>query len=304
MQEERPESPPVVIGEQTRAQALAARAEIWRRRAERLPGAPLALEVLETERRLGGVLIEAGVAFRFFLWLVPFGLVGAAVLSFWDELDPGALEHEAKRFGITAAAAHSGARALENGNRGIVLVLVFGVAMLFWFSLGAVRALVLAYSLAWGSPRTRIRRPLHAIALFNGLFLVAFAASSGVAWLREQIGAEALLGSLLSAALMICIALLAMWFLPHGDARLQDLLPGAVLVGVGYQLITVAVLFYFAPRLGRAEETYGAFGTAATMLIWLYVLARLVIGSAFLNAVLYTRRAPPVATVDDSPEPL
>ena len=307
MQEEPPESPQVESGKRTRAQALAAQAEVWRERAVRVPGAPLVVEVLETERRLGGLLIESGVAFRFFLWLVPFGLVGAAVLSFWDELDPGALEHEAKRFGITAAAAHSGARALENGSRGIVLVLVFGVVALLWFSLGAIRALVLAFSLAWGSPRRKIRRPLHAIVLFNGLFLVAFAASSGVAWLREQIGAQALLGSLLSAALMICIALLAMWFLPHGDARLRDLVPGAVLVGVGYQVITVAVLFYFAPRLGRAEETYGAFGTAATMLVWLYVLARLVIGSAFLNAVLHARRTPagpPVATVDGPPDRL
>jgi uncharacterized BrkB/YihY/UPF0761 family membrane protein len=286
---DRPESPQVVPEEKTRGQVVAAQAEAWRRRAERLPGAPLVVEVLETERRLGGVLIEAGVAFRFFLWLVPFGLVGAAVLSFWDEVDPGALEHEAKRFGLTAAAAHSGARALENGSRGIVLVLVFGVAMLFWFTLGAIRALVLSFSLAWGVPRPRLRRPLHAIVLFNGLFLVAFAASSGVAWLRERIGAEALLGSLLSALLMIGIALVAMWFLPHGEARLRDLVPGAALFGVGYQLITVAVLFYFAPKLGRAEETYGAFGTAATMLIWLYVIARLAIGSAFLNAVLYSR---------------
>lgn len=307
MQDEHPGTPPVEddadAEERTRARVLAAQAEIWRRRAVRLPGAPLALEVLETERRLGGVLIEAGVAFRFFLWLVPFGLVGAAVLSFWDDLDPGALEHEAKRFGISAAAAHSGARALEHGNRGIVLVLVFGVMMLFWFSLGAIRALNLAFSLAWGAPPRRLRRPLHAIALFNGLFLVAFAASSGVAWLREEIGAQALLGSLLSACLMIVIALVAMWFLPHGDASLRDLVPGAVLVGVGYQLITVAVLFWFAPRLGRAEETYGAFGTAATMLIWLYVLARLFIGSAFLNAVLHVRRvapASPVASVDGS----
>ena len=31
-------------------------------------------------------------------------------------------------------------------------------------------------------------------------------------------------------------------------------------------------VFYFAPRLGRSEETYGAFGAAATLLIWLYVL--------------------------------
>src|SRR6185436_2580906 len=96
-----------------------------------------------------------------------------------------------------------------------------------------------------------------------------------------------------------CIALVAMWFLPHGEARLRDLLPGAVMVGVGYQLITVAVLFYFAPRLGRAEETYGAFGAAATILVWLYVIARLATGAAFLNATLWARRAPPAAAEFD-----
>jgi uncharacterized BrkB/YihY/UPF0761 family membrane protein len=290
VQEGQPE-PPRVTEPRSRTEALTLRAEAARRHAERLPGASLFQEVLAIERRLGGPLLEAGVAFRFFLWLVPFGLVGAAVLSFWDDVDPGTLEQEARRFGLTAAAAHSGAKALEDGERGIVLVLAFGVVMLFWFSLGVIRALNLAFSLAWGAGPRRLRRPLHAIVLFTGLFLVAFAASSGVAWLREQIGAQALVGSLLSAALMIAVALVAMWFLPHGDAHLRDLLPGAALIGVGYQLITVAVLFYFAPRLGRAEETYGAFGTAATMLVWLYVLARLVIGGAFLNAVLYGRRA-------------
>jgi len=66
--------------------------------------------------------------------------------------------------------------------------------------------------------------------------------------------------------------------------------PGAALLAFGHQLVQVAVLFYFAPRLGRAEETYGAFGAAATMLIWLYVISRLGTGAAFLNAVLWERR--------------
>jgi uncharacterized BrkB/YihY/UPF0761 family membrane protein len=61
-------------------------------------------------------------------------------------------------------------------------------------------------------------------------------------------------------------------------------------VTVGYQLVQIAVIFYFAPRLGRSEETYGAFGTAATMLVWLYVLSRLVTIAAFLNATLWYRR--------------
>ena len=81
-----------------------------------------------------------------------------------------------------------------------------------------------------------------------------------------------------------------MWLLPHRATHPRELVPGALLVAAGHQLVQIAVIFYFAPRLGRSEETYGAFGTAATVLIWLYVLSRLVTGAAFLNATLWDRR--------------
>ena len=81
-----------------------------------------------------------------------------------------------------------------------------------------------------------------------------------------------------------------MWLLPHRATDVRELLPGALLVAVGYELVQIAVIFYFAPRLGRSEETYGAFGSAATMLVWLYVLSRLITVAAFLNATLWDRR--------------
>ena len=59
-------------------------------RSEKLPGGPLIREVLQNERELAGGLIAGGVAFRLFLWLVPLGLVAAAVLSFWSEQTPTA----------------------------------------------------------------------------------------------------------------------------------------------------------------------------------------------------------------------
>jgi uncharacterized BrkB/YihY/UPF0761 family membrane protein len=81
-----------------------------------------------------------------------------------------------------------------------------------------------------------------------------------------------------------------MWLLPLRATQPRDLLPGAVLFAVGNQLVQVAVLVYFAPELGERRETYGAFGAAATMLIWLYVLSRLATGAAFLNATVWTYR--------------
>ena len=91
-------------------------------------------------------------------------------------------------------------------------------------------------------------------------------------------------------AFQTCVALLVMWLLPRRAERWQELLPGAVLVAVGAQLVSVAVVFYFAPRIGRSTELYGTLGTAAVLLVWLYVLARLVTSGAFLNATLWERR--------------
>ena len=248
-----------------------------------MPGAPLIREVLQTERDLGGGLIAGGVAFRMFLWLVPFGLVIAAVLSFWSEHDQGGLERASREFGIGAAAAEAAAEALQAGDRNAALVLVFGLVALGWFTLGAVRALVLAHSLAWQLKPARIRRPLRVIGVFNGLFLLSVLLSAGLAWLREQLGTISLLGTVISLVLSTAIVVIAMWLLPRRATRIQELLPGALLVAVGTMLVQVAVVFYFAPRLGRSEETYGAFGAAATMLVWLYVISRLVTVAAFLT---------------------
>jgi uncharacterized BrkB/YihY/UPF0761 family membrane protein len=225
-----------------------------------------------------------------FLWLVPFGLVVAALLSFWSEHDPEGLEEASREFGIGAAAAEAAAEALQHGDRSALIALLLGLVLLAWFTLGALRALVLAHALAWQLTPPRIRRPLVGIAVFNGLFVLSWLSSVGLAWLREQIGVTALLSTLITLALSTAIALYAMWLLPNRAPRPLELLPGAALVAVGGLLVQVAVVFYFAPRLGRSEETYGALGAAATLLIWLYVLSRLVTSAAFLNATLWSRR--------------
>jgi membrane protein len=275
--------------QRSRTAALADRLAAVRARSEELPGAPLVREVLQTERELGGGLIAGGVAFRIFLWLVPFGLVVAAVLSFWGDLDSDGLESAARRFGVGAAAAQAASEALQFGDRNAVLVLVFGLVLLAWFMLGAVRALVLAHALAWQLEPPRIRRPLRVFAVFNGLS-PGHPLLGRTSMARSGDRTTALLGTAVALAVTTAIALWAMWLLPHRATDVRELLPGALLVAVGYELVQIAVIFYFAPRLGRSEETYGAFGSAATMLVWLYVLSRLITVAAFLNATLWDRR--------------
>jgi uncharacterized BrkB/YihY/UPF0761 family membrane protein len=111
----------------SRTAALADRVAAARGRIEAMPGAPLVREVYETEPDLGGGLIAGGVAFRIFLWLVPLGLVVAALLSFWVEYDEDGLEDASREFGVGAAAAQAAAEALQTGERNAAVVLVFGL---------------------------------------------------------------------------------------------------------------------------------------------------------------------------------
>jgi uncharacterized BrkB/YihY/UPF0761 family membrane protein len=276
---------------QQRISALGRRsAELVSVARERVPGGETGFQAFQRELRFGGGLLAGGLAYRLFLWLLPIGLVGAQVLGFWLDTNDEGVEDAAKEFGIGAAAVASAERAVETSQSNRILLLLTGLVLLAWFSLGFVRALQLAYSLAWDVPRPRLRKPLYAVLLFNGLFLAVVVAGAALAWLREELGLLGVLGVLLTIAFQAGVTLLVMWLLPRRAERWQELVPGAVLVAIGAQIVSVAVVFYFAPKIGRSTELYGALGTAAVLLVWLFVIARLITAGAFLNATLWERR--------------
>jgi uncharacterized BrkB/YihY/UPF0761 family membrane protein len=61
------------------------------------------------------------------------------------------------------------------------------------------------------------------------------------------------------------------------------------LFAVGLAVLHFATVFYLAPKLARAPALYGSLGTAATLLVWLFIGSRIVVASAFLNATLWRR---------------
>jgi uncharacterized BrkB/YihY/UPF0761 family membrane protein len=242
------------------------------------------------ELRYGGGLLAGGLAYRLFLWLVPLGLVGAVALSFWIDADETSVEQAAEEFGIGAAAIASAENAVEASPTNRIVLLVIGLVLLAWCSVFFVKALQMAYALAWEVERPRMRKPLHAAGVFNGTAIGAAGGAVVLTWLREAFGLGALAGVIGTLALTTGLALLVMRLLPSRAERWQDLLPGALLLSVGTQLVHVAVVFYFAPKLERSSELYGVLGVSAVLLVWLYVLARLATGAAFLNATIWERR--------------
>jgi hypothetical protein len=91
--------------------------------------------------------------------------------------------------------------------------------------------------------------------------LCAFIAAVALAWwLRE----ESWLVDLLAAALTI-VPLAGLWVLvslhlPHGAARWHALLPGALLIAIGFQVLHGLVVNFLVPKLDKATTLYGGPG--------------------------------------------
>jgi uncharacterized BrkB/YihY/UPF0761 family membrane protein len=63
-----------------------------------------------------------------------------------------------------------------------------------------------------------------------------------------------------------------------------------LLVGVGAQALHLFTVFYISRKISSASETYGALGAATALLLSLYLIGRLMVASAMLNAELWERR--------------
>jgi uncharacterized BrkB/YihY/UPF0761 family membrane protein len=267
---------------------------------ERSPLVALGFDVYERDRRHLGGLLSGALAYRFFLWLLPFtllfvgalGAVTAAVGETPDELSDD--------LGLQGTLADLMRDAAEQ--RGWWIALIIGLFGTAYAGLGAVRSLRIAHAAAWGVRPERAARPAAGSAWLFVVVVLALAATAFATYLRERSG---LVGGLVTVAglwvLYFVIALRLSEVLPHRDVSRRALVPGAVLVAVGVQGLHLFTAYYLAGSADRATSVYGAIGAALVILLWLFIMARLIIGGAVLNAELAarrerSRRAPPPAS--------
>jgi uncharacterized BrkB/YihY/UPF0761 family membrane protein len=95
----------------------------------------------------------------------------------------------------------------------------------------------------------------------------------------------------LGAAIYTGLWMLASRALPrHDGVSWWGLVPGALLVGAGTQGLYLFNVLYLNHKIQTASAAYGALGVAASALLWLYLLGRLMVAAPVLNATLWQRR--------------
>jgi membrane protein len=130
-----------------------------------------------------------------------------------------------------------------------------------------------------------------AITTLTGLDVGSSSAETDVLW-RE------VLGHIVGAAFGIAIFATAFRFLPARRLTWADVLPGAVLAGVAFELLKLFGTI-FLESTGSRKATFGAFALAAGLLVASYLIAQLTLLAAELNAVLIERREVRTSLLED-----
>jgi len=252
------------------------------------PMVRVAKAAYERDRDAGGGLLAGAIAFRLFVWAVAFGVVIVGGLGF-ARSEGSDTESVSDGLGAPAFILDSVDDISESSSRARWLILLLGLYLLFSASRSALRTLWTSSSIVWRLP---ISRPpmASAIPAFNLLLVSLFAVNATSAWVNQLTPGPGVLVRVLAAIIQLGILMVGLRWLPHAPVPWKAILPGALLVAVGGQLLNLASTVYLPGRLDTAGSTYGSLGTAIVLLAWIYLFGRLLVLGSVLNATMWSDR--------------
>jgi uncharacterized BrkB/YihY/UPF0761 family membrane protein len=246
--------------------------------------------VQELDARVGGGILAGALAFRIFLFMVPLVYVIFTVLgtaSAAASQDPAQL---ARDIGITGVLASAVVQAQDHSAWTLAL-LVAGAAVALFLTAGSLaKALYVVHWLIWRIPREMPAGLVPRLALI-AVALTASALGVAVNHVRSSSGAA---GAVI-AIVVITAGSFALWWwvswkLPHAPVPARALVPGALLVAIGADVLHLLTTYWIGHLVARKTHTYGSVGIALAVLLWVYILGRIIVASAGLNAALWYRR--------------
>jgi uncharacterized BrkB/YihY/UPF0761 family membrane protein len=246
--------------------------------------------VQELDANVGGGILAGALAFRLFLFMVPLVYVVFTVLGAVSRVvgqDPARL---ARDIGITGILASTVVK-VGDQSAWAQAVLVLGAVVAMLITAGSLmKALYVVHWLIWRVPRVMPAGLIPRLALI-GVTLVASVLGIAVNDLRNSAG---IMGAILTVVIITGLSFALWWWvswrLPHAPAPGQALIPGAVLMAIGADVLQLLTTYWIGYLVARKTNTYGAVGIALAVLLWVYILGRIIVGSAGLNAALWYRR--------------
>jgi uncharacterized BrkB/YihY/UPF0761 family membrane protein len=238
--------------------------------------------------------LAALIAYYGFLALFPLLLLLTTAVGFVLEHHPAAaravLRSALADFPIIGDQLRESVHPLRGSGVGLAI----GIAGLGWGSLGVTQVAQHAMAQIWNVPG--VVRPGLAARLLRGLSLfvligLGVVASTLLSLLPTGLAAS-LAAKALAIGLNIGLFLVGFRILTVPAVPTRQLVPGAVLGGLGWSALQVFGGYLLIHQLRHASQVYGFFASVLGLVSWLQVSAQLTLFAAELNVVRARRLWP------------
>jgi membrane protein len=167
---------------------------------------------------------------------------------------------------------------------------IVSILLLLFTANGIFEPLEVAFNRAWGAAKNRtfVRNQLVSLGLILlcGSLALASTALTGVN--AERLGESSLLSRAIEVAVFkmaavpvsILILFLIYWLLPNRKIVWRDVLPPAILVGLGLEVLKYINLLTFPLWYRKLHAEYGPFTYSVTIVMWSFLGAMLILAGA------------------------
>lgn len=249
-----------------------------------------------------GVYLAALITYYGFLSLFPLLLLLASVLGFLLRDDPDLqqriLDSTISQFPVIGDQLRD-----PGGLEGSGVALLVGAGVAIYGALGVAQALQNAVNISWAVPRNDRPNPVKArlrsvlMLVTGGVAVLATTTVSVLAgtWggpgglMNSRAAIPATIGAVVANAIIFAVVFRIATAV---RLRVRDVLPGAVLAAVAWQLMQRFGTAYTAEVVKDSTLTYGVFALVLGLLGWTFLVALAVVFSVELNVVISKRLYP------------
>jgi membrane protein len=266
--------------------------ERLRRLGERWRWLGRALEVQDRVGEVQGSMVASAITLSTFVSLFPLLLVVIAVIGFVAAGDSSVAGKIIDDLGVTGRGAATLRDAIDHATESRRAASIIGLLGLAWSASGVAAALQEGIRAPWQERSEGVKDRLKGVgwlALAGIGFAVAIFLGGVLNFLPDAIPKPITALAAIAVAVAIEVGLFLFLFWALGTRRVgwRDLVPGAVVAGVGFEVLKLVGTVYVPHLVATSSSLYGPLGVVFAVLAWLAILAKLLVYSSAVNAVRF-----------------
>ena len=232
------------------------------------PTVNFAFDAFSYDTDTGAPVLAAALAFRVFLFQVPYVCVFVIGAGFVADLTDRDVESFFHGRGITRLTAESVSGVAEISGWARFTAFVVAAYALFLSARSLIKVLMIVHALVWDTPRSRLKN-----ATRSSLgFIVLVTALVALSLVAVELGDTFTFGIVLTLAVYTIAPFVVWWYastwLPHRECPLIALAPGALLFAIGMEALHIATVVWFPHHLESKSDVYGTLGVSLALLLW------------------------------------